>query len=170
MMAKWLSKLEISGFALMALVIAAVLVVGCSSSAAQSAPNNGSSEGRVKAGANGLKRSSQGGNVTIDITWENPSEAGNSSVRFDVAMNTHSVDLDGYDLGELAVLRNDQGVEAMPDKWDAPLGGHHRKGELVFSKGKNGQPIIGPGTKAIELLIRDVGGVKERSFRWDVAR
>ena len=52
---------------------------------------------------------------------------------FAVAMDTHSVDLDGYDLSTLVVLQTGDGRETMPVSWDAPKGGHHRKGKLVFS-------------------------------------
>lgn len=82
-------------------------------------------------------------------------------------MDTHAVDLDGYDLGQLAVLRTDGGREVRPSGWDAPKGGHHRSGTLTFpATAADGSPLIGPTTRAIELVIRDVGGVPERRFRW----
>lgn len=107
--------------------------------------------------------------MTIDVTWEN-SDDRNGSLTFSVIMNTHSVDLDGYDLGRLATLRNDRGQELKPQRWDAPAGGHHRSGVLVFPPADgSGNPILAPGTKSIELVIRDVAGIKERVLRWDVS-
>lgn len=106
---------------------------------------------------------SEGGQVTIEVTWLGP----HAGLVFEVAMNTHSVDLDGYDLAKLAVLRTDRGQEVRPSRWDAPAGGHHRRGTLAFpDKAPDGGPLIGPNTAWIELVIRDVAGVPERVFRW----
>ncbi len=114
-------------------------------------------------------QSNSGGNVTIEVTWENPQEK-NGPLTFSVAMNTHSVNLDGFDLSELAVLRNDSGQQVKPQQWEAPSGGHHRSGTLTFPfKGESGKPIVGTGTKTLEMVIRDVAGVKERVLQWKVS-
>jgi hypothetical protein len=85
-------------------------------------------------------------------------------------MNTHSVNLDGYDFGKLAVLRNDAGQEVQPQGWDAPAGDHHRSGSLTFPpRDTSGQPMVGPGTRFLELVIHDVAGVKERVLRWEAS-
>lgn len=106
--------------------------------------------------------------MTIDVTWKNPAESA-GPIAFKVAMDTHSVDLDRIDLGKVAVLRNDQGREVKPEAWDAPAGGHHREGTLLFpSKDGSGSPMVGVGVKALELVIRDVAGVKERVLRWEM--
>ena len=36
-----------------------------------------------------------------------------------MVLDTHSVDLDRYDLAELAVLRTDNGLELLPAVWDS---------------------------------------------------
>ena len=82
-------------------------------------------------------------------------------------MDTHSVDLDGYDLKKLVVLRADGGMEVRPSAWDAPKGGHHREVTLTFPKRtSDGSRVIGRDTRRIRLVIRDVAGVTERSFEW----
>jgi hypothetical protein len=82
-------------------------------------------------------------------------------------MNTHAVDLDGYDLKQLAVLRIDGGQEIQPSNWEAPKGGHHRSGTLTFpTADTDGRPLIASSTRTIELVIRDVAGVPERVFTW----
>lgn len=125
----------------------------------------GSSDGGADLGG---ARSSNGGNVTIQVSWENAGDPG--PVTFSVAMDTHSVELDGYDLGRLAVLRNDKGQEVKPDRWDAPPGGHHRSGLLVFpEEDGSGKPLVGIGVGVLELVIRDVAGVKERVLRWEMS-
>jgi hypothetical protein len=108
-------------------------------------------------------RLSEGGQVALMVTWQ----AAEPELVFAVQMDTHSVDLDGYDLRELAVLRTNEGREAAPIGWQAPRGGHHRQGALVFPlAAADGAPLIGQDTRLVELVVRDVGGVPERVLQW----
>jgi hypothetical protein len=111
----------------------------------------------------GASQTNEGGQVMIAATWQG---SGPQTV-FKVAMNTHAVDLDGYDLKQLAVLRIDGGQEIQPTSWEAPKGGHHRSGTLIFpATDAAGKPLIASSTQTIELVIRDVAGVRERVFTW----
>lgn len=111
----------------------------------------------------GESRVSQAGRVTITVTWLNGSE----EPSFWVVMDTHAVDLDGYDLAQLGVLRTDQSVEVGPTAWDAPAGGHHREGTLRFpSTTDDGALVLGADTQGVELIIRNVAGIPERKFEW----
>ena len=98
--------------------------------------------------------------MEIVVRWNG---ASNGVLAFQVVMDTHSVDLDQYDLGKLAVLRDDDGAEYRPASWRSAPGGHHRTGTLSFaapaslSEGKTGY---------VELIIRDVSGVAERVLKW----
>lgn len=113
--------------------------------------------------ASGMTRTSEGGQVTIKVTWQGR----NVGPVFIVEMDTHAVDLDSYDLRQLAVLRPDQGQEIQPNEWNAPTGGHHRTGTLTFPViTASGTSVIGPNTHTIELIIRNVSGIPERSFQW----
>lgn len=113
--------------------------------------------------ASAITQTSDGGQVTVEATWQGP----DAGPIFTIVLNTHSVDLDGYDLRQLAVLRTDQGLEVSPTQWDAPAGGHHRSGTLTFpTTTADGTPVLGANTRTLELIIRDVAGVPERSFRW----
>jgi len=115
----------------------------------------------------GVTQTNEGGQVTIAATWQG---SGAPTV-FNIAMNTHAVDLDSYDLKQLAVLRIDDGREVQPTNWEAPQGGHHRSGTLTFpATGADGAPLIGSGAHTIELVIREVAGVPERSFLWTLER
>jgi hypothetical protein len=106
-----------------------------------------------------------GGNVTVRVIWPGP-EAG---LTFSVVMDTHSVDLDSYDLSRMVVLHTNDGRESAVLKWDAPKGGHHRRGTLTFSEvALDGKPLIGADTKFIELVIYDLSGVAARSFTWQL--
>lgn len=113
--------------------------------------------------ADGLTQTSADGPVTIKATWQG-AEAGPT---FQVVLDTHSVNLDAYDLAQLAVLRTDQGVEVAPSGWDADAGGHHREGVLSFpSVTADESPVIGPETRMIELVVRGVAGPPERVLHW----
>src|SRR5512138_726621 len=57
----------------------------------------------------GATQTNDGGQVTIKATWNGVS----TRPVFDIALNTHAVDLDGFDLAQLAVLRVD-GREIQP--------------------------------------------------------
>lgn len=110
-----------------------------------------------------LTRTNEGGLMTVKVTWQGR----NAGPVFTVQMDTHAIDLDGYDLRQLAVLRIDQGVSIHPSGWNAPAGGHHRSGTLSFlTTTVSGNPVIGPDTRTITLIIRNVGSVAERVFIW----
>lgn len=100
-----------------------------------------------------LPKVNEGGQVKITVTRQQTGAA----IAFKVVLDTHAIDLDSYDLRELATLRVD-GNEIRAAGWDAPQGGHHREGTLLFPDTAASGPV--------ELVIRDVAGVPERSFRW----
>lgn len=119
----------------------------------------------TNASTSAATRTSDAGQVTVSVTWEGLA----AGPVFTVAMNTHAVDLDGYDLRQLAVLRTDKGQDVRPIGWDAPKGGHHRQGALTFpAKAADGSPLIASNTRSVELVIRDVAGVPERTFQWNL--
>ena len=94
--------------------------------------------------------------VTVTVT---PSDLSLESKewKFDVVLNTHSVELD-QDMTNVAVLMDDD-KEYKPLRWEgAPAGGHHREGVLVFS------PIT-PAPKSIELKITGIADTV-RTFNW----
>jgi hypothetical protein len=146
----------------MLLVIVAVLVrvaLGVWNTFTPSQPAN---PAPAAAPSSAATQTNEGGQVTVKATWQGPS----AGPVFTVVMDTHAVDLDGYDLKQLAALRIDGGREVQPAGWDAPKGGHHREGTLAFPATANGRPLIAPGTRTVELVIRGVAGVPERVFRW----
>lgn len=155
---------------LLALILGVLVLAGLGgiayarfAGAGTSAPATGGPAAAAPAGPAGTAQVSEGGQVTVAVTWQGRS----AGLSFAVMLDTHSVELDGYDLRELAVLRTDQGVEVAPSGWDAPPGGHHRKGTLTFpTTTAAGQPVFTATTRELVLVIRDVAGVPERSFRW----
>jgi hypothetical protein len=111
------------------------------------------------AAAPALTRTHAGGGVTANATYLNP--GGTEDTRFEISLDTHSVDLDSYDLKALSSLRDDAGKVYQPTKVENKGSGHHRQLVLVF-------PKPAPGNKRLELVIKDIAGVKERSFVWDL--
>lgn len=155
---------------LAALLVALALVLsGCGAesqrdAAGESTKKSGSEPGEATE-PSPATQTSEGGEVTVEVTWKGES----AGPVFGVTMDTHSVDLDGYDLGKQTVLRNDRGQQVRATGWEAPKGGHHREGTLSFpEKTAGGEDLIGPDTRKIELVIRDVASVPERRFEWNL--
>ncbi len=97
--------------------------------------------------------------VTIAVT---PIEFGENEAlwKFDITLDTHSGSLDN-DLLAIATLVDSQGNVYQPISWEGPgPGGHHREGVLIFE-------AINPLPPYVTLVIKDVGGVPERSFAWN---
>ncbi len=125
---------------------------------AASDPPAGASASAPAAG--GLVQTSEGGQVTVLATWVGaPAEA-----RFDIQLDTHSVDLDALDLAD-ATLRNERGETLAARPWAAPEGGHHREGALTF--GGEASRFLA-GTRWIELVLVGVGDLPERTLRWEI--
>ncbi len=148
------------------ILMVTILVVGCSTGFVpqekqdvSAAPSPVFSSGGP---TNGLVLSSAVGEVTIDVEWQGEE---NGSLVFHVAMNTHSVNLDQYDLGELAVLRDDEGKEYGPASWDSASGGHHRQGTLTFPLPDS---LSQRKARYVEIVIRDVDDIKERILKWEL--
>jgi hypothetical protein len=111
------------------------------------------------------KRTDATGPVTVEATLLDPGKA-SDRIRIEIVLDTHSVELDGYKLESLATLRTDTGKVVQPLAIESPSGsGHHRKGVLLFPVADASGSLL-EGAKNIELIVRDVGGVKERSLRW----
>lgn len=127
-------------------------------------PPSASADVLSQAGAPvGETQTSEGGGVGVKVTLQDPAD----SPTFTIVLDTHTVNLDAYDLLQLAVLRTADGLEVQPISWDAPAGGHHREGTLAFpAVGPDGGPLFTGGAASFELLVRGVGGIAERAFRW----
>ena len=81
--------------------------------------------------------------------------------KFEVRLNTHSVDL-SYDMVGISMLTDDTGRNYRPIHWDgSPPGGHHRRGILEF-------PTLEGNPKSVTLVIKDIAGVPERIFEWNL--
>ena len=98
--------------------------------------------------------------VTIQIT---PVELGPTANqwKFNITLTTHTGSLN-QDLIKTVSLLDDWGNVYLPTVWEGPgPGGHHRAGVLTFE-------AINPTPSYIELKIKNVGGVPERLFKWNL--
>ncbi len=114
--------------------------------------------------AQDMFREDNQGAVTVDVTPLNLGEQGNT-LDFDIAMNTHSVNLD-MDLAALATLETDTDLSVTPTAWDAPRGGHHVRGTLSFPASVGGKSFLADAKK-LTLIIREVDA-PERVFMWEL--
>jgi hypothetical protein len=99
-----------------------------------------------------------GGGVTVRVTYLAQTE---HESRFLVALDTHSVNLDVYDLKAVSLLRDDTGLSMEPTGVENKGSDHHREIILTFPR-----PSL--ERKWLELVIKDLAGEKERIFRWNV--
>jgi len=89
------------------------------------------------------------------------------NVVFAITLDAHSGDLSKYDFIKNIVLRNDRGQEVTPVRWVATADGtHHRAGGLLFPKADQTSQTIDAQAKTLELTVRNLGGVAERTLRW----
>lgn len=104
------------------------------------------------------------GEVVFEVTPLNLG-APADTLDFDIAMNTHSVDL-SMDLAALSTLSTDTGITVKASKWDAIPGGHHVEGTLIFPSAQDGTSIL-EGASKLTLTIVDVDA-PSRVFEWEL--
>lgn len=148
----------------------ALLLTACSGTSSAPASNANRSQNQnvvtsTKAGSansNGMESQTvEGGSVTVQVTPLTIKMG--APLEFDIAMNTHSVDL-AADLMKAVVLRDDSGIEYTPIAWNGPSGGgHHREGKIKFA------PLT-LKTKSLTLVVKNIAGMPERVYKWDVAQ
>jgi polyisoprenoid-binding protein YceI len=156
---------------IMVLAVVGLILAACSSQASSPpAPASNSSASAAPAASaaptaapasKNLTQTNDEAMVTVAVTPLNLSDKSAATVDFDIALNTHSVDL-GYDLTQIATLSSNAGEKVQPTKWNGPTGGgHHRDGTLSFPQLKNrGQTVT--------LTLRGIADVPERTFTWKV--
>jgi hypothetical protein len=111
-----------------------------------------------------LTRMDEQGAVVFEVTPLNLSTPADT-LEFNVAMNTHSVDL-SMDLAVLSTLSTDTGVSLQASKWDAIPGGHHVEGTLIFPSAQDGKSLL-EGASKLTLTIVDVDAAS-RVFEWEL--
>lgn len=112
-------------------------------------------------GQEGLTKRDRQGGVTVEVTLTAPPAIG-APLKAKVVLDTHSVALDGIKFEEAVALRTPGGIEIAPTAVEQATGsGHHREAVLVF-------PPLTPGGP-VRIVVKNVGGVAERSLSWESA-
>ena len=89
----------------------------------------------------------------VDLGAETP------SWKFQIVLDTHSVELD-YDFLEAVSLFDEQGKKYKAISWEgSPPGGHHREGILTFRS-------IKPAPRELKMEMFNVGDIEVRNFTW----
>jgi hypothetical protein len=145
----------------------AVALAACAPASATLTPQPpGSPTATISASESGadLGRTDTQGSVEFAVTPLNLGAPG-ATVDFQVAMNTHSVDV-AWDLAAQSSLTTDTGLEVTGLGW--PVGtGHHYEGTLTFpAKTADGRALLA-GAKMLTLTIRNTD-VAQRIFVWAV--
>jgi len=103
------------------------------------------------------------GEVKINAAFKNPEDlGGQEALKFEVKLDTHTVDLDAYSFDKSVLLKDESGRTYSPVSAETSGSGHHREAEITF---KN------PGrTNSVELLFKDLAGGKETVFKWELKK
>ena len=105
------------------------------------------------------------GAIIFEVTPLTLDSATTESVEFNIVLTTHSIDL-SMDLAATATLLTDTGVSVNSTLWDAPRGGHHVEGKLIFPAAQDGKSILDGATK-LTLTITNVDA-PTRIFEWEL--
>ena len=149
---------------LLPLLLTVVLILSACSAATPTSDQTAPSTGNETSASADLTRSDGQGTVTVEVTPLNlnvPAE----TLEFDVLMDTHSVEL-SMDLAKLATLTTDTGITVQATTWDAPRGGHHVEGKLIFPATQDGKTILDNASK-LTLTLTDVDA-PSRVFEWPI--
>jgi hypothetical protein len=107
----------------------------------------------------GLTRQDRQGPVTVVVTLLAP--ASGAPLKAKVVLDTHSVSLDAVSFEQAVALRTADGADVGPTAVEQTSGsGHHREAVLVFP------PL--PAGGSVRLVVKNVGGVPERTFSWEL--
>lgn len=107
----------------------------------------------------GLTKQDRQGPVSVTVTLIPPPASG-APLKAKVVLDTHSVALDSIAFDAVGALRQPGGDVAPVAVEQAQGSGHHREAVVVF-------PAQSLGDR-LEIVVRNVGGVAERSFRWEL--
>jgi len=107
----------------------------------------------------GLTKQDRQGPVSVTVTLIAPPASG-APLKAKVVLDTHSVALDSIAFDAVVALRQPGGDVAPVAVEEAQGSGHHREAVVVF-------PAQSLGDR-LEIVVKNVGGVAERSFRWEL--
>lgn len=150
-----------------ALIILTFVITACSATSSplptQPQPDPVSTESVSPELASATRMDDQGA-IIFEVTPLNLDQTG-ESLEFNIVLTTHSIDL-SMDLATTATLTTDTGVNVNSTLWDAPRGGHHVEGKLIFPATQDGKSIL-EGARKLTLTITNVDALT-RIFEWEL--
>lgn len=101
------------------------------------------------------------GGVTVSATWLGVRD---DRLAFRLSLDTHSVDLSGFDVLANTALRAGSGQELRPVRWqEERTSSHHRAGVVYF-------PLPRSLQGGLVVVVRNLAGVDERELMFEFRR
>ena len=107
-------------------------------------------------------RKDKQGSVTVNAKYLISKENTDKQSVFQLSFDTHSVDLDKYDIEKVSYIQFDDQAPINGGVWDFTGSAHHFKGFITYKKS------VPEERKTLRLLIRDVAGVSVRVLEWEL--
>lgn len=109
-----------------------------------------------------LVRVNEEGAVSVTAEYLPPEKGQEQAISFRLTFNTHTVDLEQYDIKKLSSLAIDRGLPSSAESWMPSGRGHHLKGILSFND-KHPE-----GRHKLFLRLSNIDSVEERIFTWQL--
>lgn len=114
---------------------------------------------------------SEPGNVEVQVVFLNPlQKLNNDYLIFQIALNSHYVNLSNYDITKNAVIKDSSGriiVEGFTWKQIHNNKGHHLMGVLMVPDLKSELSLTKDDLEWIKLVIKGIPNIEYREFHWD---
>lgn len=138
-------------------------------------PQNRISENRPDTGITRFIRTSgfvEPGNVEVQAVFLNPvKDLEDDQLVFQIAFNTHTVDLAGYDITQRAIVEDSMGrVIRDGFKWKVihSQDYHHISGILTVPNLNEGEPLTAGEVEWIRLVLKGIPNLETREFQWEI--
>lgn len=109
-----------------------------------------------------LERFNNEGAVKVTAEYLPPKKSKIEEISFRLVLDTHSVNLEQYDIQQLSSLIIDNGAPIEASKWQPTGASHHFNGVLSFSK------ELPSEEHTIKLIVKNIDNVEERVFEWQL--
>jgi len=108
------------------------------------------------------------GPVAISVQWLNPEDLNADSLQLNLSMNTHSVNLDEFDVAKNSEVYIDNQIITSGLEVEKQGSGHHVSTLLKVPVKKSGIVINMKQAKTIKLVVKDLGNIPQRVLVWNV--
>ena len=151
-------KNSILAIVFLIVIIGGFLILYQNRSAEQSTPVTGQENQQTDTTQKWESQTDEQGQISVTVT---PQTLSGAQWKFRIVFDTHSGNLDDDPL-QVTVLVDNKGNTYQATAWEGQgPGDHHREGVLIFN-------VSNPALSFITLKIRNVGGVPDRSFKWNI--